>query len=327
MRVIFGAACASLLCATMAYAADLKNASQMAQPIPKPTPTLQVFGIVPPEPTTDAQAHDIWVQSLKGVDHVQPNPEKIPPQPLIHNSVPVSSPNWSGVAQAKQPAWFGNGNIVTQFVVSKPTFKTCDGNAEYMGEWAGLDGVSPSNEVLQGGSIQSVQCTVVGGQQQIVTAAPFLFTEWFPFAATVASNGPSVSFGDTVTVEVWNTSPTVGYVYLYNNNTGYSATYQVAPPPGYHMQGISAEWITELPAVNGILGTLPKYNGANFSGGYAWASSHPIGGTQFLGNAYPGQDNGTLIRSIWTIVNGSNPIGIVDVTGLENLNFCSYTTC
>ena len=65
--------------------------------------------------------------------------------------------------------------------------------------------------------------------------------------------------GETVFVEVWNTSATNGYAFLENISTGKYAEYNLTAPSGTTLQGTSAEWVVERPEVNGALARLTNY--------------------------------------------------------------------
>jgi hypothetical protein len=124
-------------------------------------------------------------------------------------------------------------------------------------------------------------------------------------------SGLPVAAGDTVVTEVWNTSPTNGYAFLENISTGKYAAFNLTAPSGTTLQGTSAEWVVERPAVNGALARLTNYVGDAFTNTYA-------GGYNYQVVYYPGTDytpTGT-VYSIDMLDNNSKVISYSILNGL-----------
>ncbi|WP_158304369.1 G1 family glutamic endopeptidase [Beijerinckia indica] len=176
-----------------------------------------------------------------------------------------TSYNWSGNAIYNSLNPFKVEAIIGEFVVptARQAYGTCTGDWVYSSQWPGIDGYG-SGDVLQAGVEADAYCN--GG-----TTASFYsaWIEWYPFPETRVSV-PAVHPGDLVFIELWNTSATNGYAYIYNYSTRETATYQLTPPSGVSLQGNSVEWIVERPGVGDGLATLTNYINVSWPHGIAW---------------------------------------------------------
>lgn len=233
---------------------------------------------VPPAPDGKSSplAYKKWQRAIAGLQNRRvaimfpTNVANGPKQPvgsmtkLANNLVTGTSSNWSGASVV-------NGTISTleaiigEYVVpsAHQAFGACTGGWDYSSQWPGIDG-NGSNDVLQAGTEVDAYCN--GGQLYSFYSA---WVEWYPNYETRVS-APAVNPGDLMFVEVWSTSPTTGYVYLFNNSTQESAEYAMSAPNGTRLQGSSVEWITERPGVNGGMATLTNYIDSAWPYGVAW---------------------------------------------------------
>ena len=201
--------------------------------------------------------------------------------PAGKNQTVTYSYNWSGpvIYDANKP--FATSYILGYWIVprAQQTFRAADSTWDYSSQWVGIDGFG-SNDVLQAGTEVDAFDNGAGGTAQFYS----FWIEWYPFSETrVDSTKFPVSAGDTVIVEVWNTSPTNGYAFLENLSTGKWLSFNLQPPNGTSLQGTSAEWVVERPSVNGSLARLTNYVGDAFTYCYA-------GGYNYRVTYYPGDD-------------------------------------
>ena len=177
----------------------------------------------------------------------------------------VTSSNWSGTSIVNNKNPFKVEAIIAEFVVptARQAFGACTGAWTYSSQWPGIDG-NGSSDVLQAGVEVDAYCN--GG-----TTASFYsaWVEWFPFNEIRVSS-PSVSPGDLIFVEVWNTSPINGYVFFKNFSTQELVTYQLTAPLGTTLRGNSIEWIVERPSINNSLAVLTNYIDVPWPHGVAW---------------------------------------------------------
>jgi hypothetical protein len=165
----------------------------------------------------------------------------------------IQSANWSGaVSVINVPTYdpaHSFSQVTAQFIVpfAQSAFAAGGGNVctddTWAVGWIGFDG-SNSGDVLQGGWLAESPCA-----NGTASGPPFycLWAEWYP-------NNPilcqfSVSPGDAVFVEVWNTSQTQGYVYVQDLTTNVSQT--VALTSAYNLFGNSVEYVIERPGSGG----------------------------------------------------------------------------
>lgn len=180
----------------------------------------------------------------------------------------TSSSNWSGssVLNFKNPS--NQAVILAEFTVptARQALFTCTGGWDYSSLWPGIDG-NGSSDVLQAGVEADAYCS--GGSTQSFYSA---WIEWYPNYETRVS-APTLNAGDLILVEVWNTSPTVGYAYIANLSTRQAASYYLPAPSGTGLAGNSVEWIVERPGIGSGSSTLTNYVGSSWIYGVAYGVS------------------------------------------------------
>ncbi|HXW72464.1 MAG TPA: G1 family glutamic endopeptidase [Methylocella sp.] len=186
----------------------------------------------------------------------------------VHGVGTLQSSNWSGTAVYDPSDRFKVEAIFGAFVVpaARQAVGVCDGGWDYASFWVGIDGLaSNSNDVLQAGFDSDAYCAANG-----TSTCYCAWIEWFPNNA-IYVNFP-FSPGDLIWIEVWNTSATTGYAYLYNYSTEQYASYVLTPPAGTALVGNSVEWIVERPSIGSgtTLATLANYNATSMYSGFAW---------------------------------------------------------
>jgi hypothetical protein len=141
------------------------------------------------------------------------------------------------------------------------------GGFYYCATWIGLDGVN-SEDIVQMGIVQGVFSVFGVGR-------PFAVWEWFPEAWVEISNFP-VSPGDVVFGLICMPSTREAAFYLANEtNTAYTSFRKTAPR-GVTFVGDSAEWILEIPMVNGELKPLARYGYVYFDFCVAGTRNHVL---------------------------------------------------
>jgi Peptidase A4 family len=185
------------------------------------------------------------------------------PQPSAGSKNPTltSSYNWSGLTIVDSNKPFAKSYILGDWTVpaAHQTFGSPDGTWDYSSQWVGIDGFG-SNDVFQAGTEADALANSGGGSAQYYS----FWIEWFPYSEARVSGFP-LAPGDTVIVEVFNTTPTNGYAFLENLSTGKYVEFNLTPPSGYTLQGNSAEWVVERPEVNGALARLMNYASVPFT--------------------------------------------------------------
>jgi Peptidase A4 family len=193
-----------------------------------------------------------------------------------------TSTNWSGsVAFAKK------GDAAT-FVIGQwtvPDVVAPGIGSFYCSTWVGIDG-DGSPDVLQAGTEQEI---VSFGF--ITVHATYAWWEWFPEYEVQITNLP-VSAGDIMYCAICVHSDTEAGFYLTNLTTGVATSFTKTAPPKTHLKGNCAEWIVEIPTVNGSPGHLARYGDVYFDNCIAGTKAHDL--------LYAG--SGDLI----TMVDGSN---------------------
>lgn len=232
------------------------------------------------------------------------------------------SSNWSGVANTipSVTAWSSTNSfalVVSEFnvPVAQQAFGYCDGGADIQVSWNGIDGFS-NGDVLQGGSLSQASCI-----SSVTTPFYCGWVEWFPTTSVICEFG--VNPGDDMFVETWDTSPTNGYVLIYDltqNIYGVENLQATVPP---FLVGNSVEFIVERPCcVNGS--TL--YPLANYVQDY-WASSFAF---DFSGNVYVPYDQSSNTQIITMLADDNvTAISSVPEIGVYQLQFadenCAYS--
>lgn len=158
----------------------------------------------------------------------------------------VNSTNWSGYAQAKDPAGTFSAVESTWIV---PTVKTGIAGKQYASDWVGIGGFSEDTLVQAG----------TGEWNANGTAKYNAWTEILP-AAEVPISGLTISPGDKIKTIVEETSTKVWKMTVKDLTTGQSGGKTVS----YKSSGESAEAIHERPEVGTGLATLAKTNNVTF---------------------------------------------------------------
>jgi Peptidase A4 family len=152
--------------------------------------------------------------------------------------------NWSGFVNTNTLTKYSTKTsfyyVVSEFNVPAVTVPSCDGGWDWEVSWNGIDGNQDQNALLQGGSSSEAYCS--GSTKKW---SYYAWVEWWP-AYPILSEF-TVSPGDDMYVETWDTSATQGYVYLVDETTGVSGTYGLTPNGGAGLIGNSAEYIVERP--------------------------------------------------------------------------------
>lgn len=227
--------------------------------------------------------------------------------------------NWSAVMPTTDATAYGENNsfwwVSGNFTVPPVTAKTCDPNGDYESTWIGLDGYNTpasgggyngSKDIWQAGTISEVSC--ISGNYDYEYYAVY---EWLPNDAVQITNLP-VYAGDSLSVEVWVTSATEGWVWMTDQTTGQYAVIDYPAPAGIHLVGNSAEWVVERPSVGGSLSTLANYGSDYFStGGLAETFDKTV--------YYPG----TIGNFIYSMKTNwwEQPISYPQLLGLYNVLF------
>jgi len=279
---------------------------------------------VPPEPdpTLAPYAHAIWQRTLSGFTQRQTQVEV--QQTTLSNGpnrpvgglaqqgnavVSGQSVNWSGTSVVAPGTPFTEEAIIGTFAVPSAhvAIGTCSDSWVYSSIWPGIDG-NGSNDVLQGGAEVDALCN--NGSTETFYSA---WIEWYPLPE-VRVNSPAIQPGDLLFVEVWNTSPTTGYVYFADESTGVTATYSLTAPNGTSLKGNSVEWIVERPSIGDSLATLTNYIDVPWAYGVAWnyGSSNPT-------YHYMGKNPAVLtLQTITMVDNNGNAISVPTI---ENSDF------
>jgi hypothetical protein len=279
---------------------------------------LATYGF-PPRPDADAQpkANAAWQKAMSSSRH------RLTPQleltNIFHgpakganvkkagvNSTAVSntgvsntnttSNNWSGSVSLTGATSYNKYSsayyVVAEYVVpvARQAYGACTGSWDYSSSWIGIDGWY-SGDVLQAGTESDALCWVFGNSTYYSA-----WYEWYP-NGSVRINNLTISPGDDIFVEVWNTSSTQGYVYMVNYTTDQTVSLGFNAPQGTQLVGDSAEWIVERPSVNNSLATLTNYISDYFSESYAYT----WGGTLH----YPGE---SAALQVWMLDNNGNSI-------------------
>jgi hypothetical protein len=184
-----------------------------------------------------------------------------------------TSGNWSGFVNLNGLTSYNTSSsysfITSDFVIPVVKKIVCNSQWVVSSQWVGIDGYSNA-DVLQAGTEADAYCNPTFGP----STSYYAWFEWYPYNEVRSS--VQVSPGDDMYVNVWDTSPTTGYAYIENQNTGVAQEYYLTAPKGTSLIGNSAEWILEAPSNEGST-TLADYNNDWFWGGSAFT---------FAGNVY-----------------------------------------
>jgi Peptidase A4 family len=226
-------------------------------------------------------------------------------QSIENSAASWSTLNWSGTSITGGSTESIEA-VAATFIVPTPRvpFGTCDQTYYFSSYWPGIDG-NVSDDVLQGGVEIVAICN-----NGITSGYTIPWVEWYP-SYSVGVGAPTLNPGDLVFVEVWDTSPTQGYVFFYNYSTDSSAEYSVTAPPGTVALGVSVEWIVERPTIGNVLANLTNYVGSPWSEGVAWNYANPNPTVYWIG-ANP--TVGT-IENITMVDDSNQPISSATIEG------------
>jgi Peptidase A4 family len=263
-------------------------------PISASDEELAYYGFPPrPNEATEPKAYATWARAMKASQiRVVPQLEQTSilhgpvkkgklANPTAVESIPVLkgqptntdySYNWSGYVDFSGARSFGSSSYyftVADFVVPVAQQAGCDNKWDWGSAWTGIDG-DGSDDVLQAGIEFDAFCSLGG------LFKSSYYSTWYEWAPYNEVRVPSVSIspGDDIFVEVWDTSSTSGHAYLVNENTHNYFYVSFGPPSGYSLVGNSAEWIVERPLVNGSLATLTDYTMDPFWDSYGYTRSY-----------------------------------------------------
>jgi len=206
----------------------------------------------------------------------------------------INSYNWSGSADYLIANPTNQEAIYSYFQVptANQALNACTGSWDYSSIWPGIDGFYASGDVLQGGvEVDALCVSGPAGAPNQTYGFYSAWVEWYPFSETRVSS-PEIRPGDFVFVEVWNTSATNGYAYIYDYRNRVGVTYNLTPPSGTTLSGNTVEWVAERPGVGGGLATLTNYGSAKLYNGFAW--DYGYSGTQTGYAPYYSPSSGTL---------------------------------
>jgi Peptidase A4 family len=234
--------------------------------------------------------------------------------PQGNANVATTSNNWSGTAYSNSSNPFTVEAIEGIFVVptAHQAFGSCTGGWDYSSQWVGIDGWG-SPDVLQAGTEVDAYCS--GSTNSSLYSA---WIEWFPFNETRVSS-PAIHPGDEVFVEVWSTSPTNGYAYIYNYSTLQTATYNLTPPSGTRLQGNSVEWIVERTSINNVPATLTNYIDSSWPLGAAW--NYTNGSPTYC---WEGSSSSSACGTFLDITMLDNSGSGISAATIENYNFLYF---
>ncbi len=200
-------------------------------------------------------------------------------------SATEASGNWSGATlyAGPSPSQSGppNGQQLSVITASWVLPSVAAQAGEFaVSTWVGLDGdddvADVDADVVQAGFSYE---NGIGGP----SLKWFAWWEWYPAGAWII-NDPKTSQamvfspGDTVTVQVslggYTTfgAPTGdgvftnATVYVANNSTGATTSFEITPPPETLAAGACAEWVVEAPTYQEQPLPLPDYTAVNFTG-------------------------------------------------------------
>jgi len=320
-----------LLLASTASAGELTHVTPIS-PLPfgydatVTHPSVNLRHAIPPEPDSriHPRTHEMW----RGAVSTERKTGKLTPTNILHkppvqySTASSSTANWSGTVLSGIQTTPQGQAITATFQVPSANRAPgdCDGKWTNMAAWPGLDGfygtgsspLAGYSNLLQAGIEVDAFCG--GGFDQRIYSA---WLEWYP-AYAVGVSQPAINPGDVIFVEVWTTSPTQGYVTIFNRSTNVSATYGVAAPTGISLKGTSAEWIVERPTIGGQMARLTNYGALSFLGGVTWDFASPSPTTYSMG-ADPGAP-GTL-SNVTMLDDHNSPISSATIENSGNLLF------
>jgi len=152
----------------------------------------------------------------------------------------LTSDNWSGYVTPQDAGAYNS--TATTFTV--PASTTCGSNTTMAAFWAGLDGWGDSTVEQDG-----IEDDCINGVQSM-----YAWIETYPAPSeeivyTATGDPVPVEPGDTIVSEVTEISPTEYDLYLGDSTQGWDFSGDVDMPSGYSGEDMTAEVITEAPAL------------------------------------------------------------------------------
>jgi Peptidase A4 family len=298
-------------------------------PVAATPQVLQQYGFPPkPDSLNDPEAYKNW---FNAVTHRQVRLTNVTLKQTTRSNGPIKllgksngnianpnasaqSQNWSGFVDVNETGLVFKGlsyiNAYWIVPIAQPAFGS-SGDV-YSSQWVGFDGWS-SADVLQAGT----EADFIGGSPNYDA-----WIEWYPNYES-AIGGFSVSPGDVMFVEVWNSSSTVGNAYLADLTNNTAVSFQFDAPLGTSLVGDSAEWIFERPGVGGSFATLTNYIATAFHACTAYAS---VGGGTYNRPYYPATGGNPsypalISYNVTMLDNNDDPISTVILAGSGMLWF------
>lgn len=294
------------------------------------SPAVNAQFALPPEPDEmkTPRTHEMWKHAVRAARDNEPiriEHTAIRHGPAIGKMRIAAATDENGPLSSNSNNWSGtsivNGTtsnveaITALFIVptAHQAFGQCGDGWDYSALWPGIDG-NGGVDVLQAG----VEVNAFCAGNNVTQAQYYPWVEWYPNSEARVSS-PTINAGDLVFIEVWSTSPTQGYAYIYNYSTDVSAQYALSAPAGYQLSGQSVEWIVERPTIGSSLATLTNYIAVPWAEGVAWNYAAPNPTTYSMGGT---PDVGTL-EQITMMDDSNNPISTVTINGGNFLWFQS----
>ncbi len=162
------------------------------------------------------------------------------------SNISYTSTNWAGYMSSGEEYTTISGSWVV------PSVSGVSGQTSSDASWIGIGGVSPSTDLIQLGSEDTVSSSGV------VSRA--IFYELIPSAAYLVS-GFKISAGDNLSASINETSTNYWDITLTDITTGQVFQTNVS----YDSSNSSAEWIEEDPAINGNVVALDNFGSVTFS--------------------------------------------------------------
>jgi Peptidase A4 family len=152
--------------------------------------------------------------------------------------------NWCGV-QVTSPDDDSVKYVSTQFVV--PNASSPSGPETFFSShWIGIDGLTQNSDILQAG----VECDGLAKSKSDI----YLWWQWLPNPIVELTNF-KIAQGDLLQLLICSDSgagSSGGTIYFTNATNGQYTSFTVAAPPAIQLVGNCAEWISEIPTIDGV---------------------------------------------------------------------------
>jgi hypothetical protein len=270
---------------------------------------LAMYGFPPrPDKTADPQRYESWAKMmiapkarwkgpLKLTAHKMEAPPAAPTSQTaqVNYQIQYENPSWSGFGNYKPISTYNTSRTsLASFSVAEAVF-----NVPIVEDPYGVSGCQNNANgivnLMVGIDAPTLEAGVLADNPGwIYVGGCFVFTPiYYAQIGAGTSNSIlqefSVNPGDTIFVEVWDTSSTTGYAYIYDETTFTYATYAITLTP---IVGHSAQFIMGRVYSNGSTTLTPLPNYTNDFWSYVWAMD--FGGRMFG----PGT-NSTTSTTVW----------------------------